>query len=79
MFHIACSIFHAFHIPYSVPRAVQDEALDSEGPRLAFEEMAKEVNQLAAAAAAKASAGAPPPAIKTADDVSACFGTPPSA
>lgn len=49
---------------------VQDEELDSEGPRRAFEAMAKEVNELAAAAAAKAGPGAPPPAMKTADDVS---------
>lgn len=62
---------------YSASRGFQDEALDSEGPRLAFEKMAKEVNQLAAAAAANAGAGAPPPAVKTADDVSVAS-TPPS-
>lgn len=69
MFHVPC-------IPYPASRAFQDEALDSEGPRLAFEKMAKEVNQLAAVAAANAGAGAPPPAVKTADDVGAAS-TPP--
>lgn len=52
-----------------MPLPLQDEALDSEGPRLAFEEMAKHVNALAAAAAARAGPGAPPPPVKTADDV----------
>lgn len=54
-------------MPLPPPLPLQDEALDSEGPRLAFEEMAKEVNKLAAA---QAGPGAPPPAVKTADDVS---------
>ncbi|CAM9536473.1 unnamed protein product [Pylaiella littoralis] len=52
----------------------EDEALDAEGPRLAFEEMAKQVNDLAAAAAAaQAGAGATPPPVKTADDVAYGF------
>eukprot|EP00903_Cladosiphon_okamuranus_P015215 g14063.t1 len=51
----------------------EDEALDSEGPRLAFEEMAKQVNALAAAAAAQAGPGATPPVVKTADDVAYGF------
>lgn len=49
---------------------VQDEALDSEGPHRAFEEMAKEVNDLAAVAAAKGGPGAKPVTLKIADDVS---------
>lgn len=50
----------------------QDEALDAEGPRAAFEKMAQEVNDLAqAAATAKgdSASNAPPIAKKTADDV----------
>lgn len=47
----------------------QDEALDSEGPRRAFEDMAREVNELAVTAAAMVP-GAPPVVFKTADDVS---------
>ncbi|CAN0338794.1 unnamed protein product, partial [Ectocarpus sp. 8 AP-2014] len=49
----------------------EDEPLDAEGPRLAFEEMAKQVNALAAATAAQT--GASPPAAKTADDVAYGF------
>lgn len=58
-------------VPAGMPLPPQDEALDSEGPRLAFEEMARQVNALAATAAAQAGPGATPPAVKTADDVSA--------
>lgn len=54
--------------PLSLLLLLQDEPLDAEGPRLAFEEMAKQVNALAAATAAQT--GASPPAAKTADDVS---------
>lgn len=43
---------------------VQDEPLDSEAPRRAFDEMAAEVNRLAAIAGSST-----PSAIKTADDV----------
>lgn len=57
-------------LPLPLPLPLQDEALDSEGPRLAFEEMANQVNALAAAAAAQAGPGATPPVVKTADDVS---------
>eukprot|EP00752_Nemacystus_decipiens_P005177 g4697.t1 len=51
----------------------EDEALDSEGPRLAFEGMAKKVNALAAAKAAQAGPGATSPVVKTADDVAYGF------
>lgn len=47
---------------------MQDEALDSEGPHRAFEDMAREVNELAVATAAEVP-GAPPVILKTADDV----------
>lgn len=44
---------------------MQDEPLDSEAPHRAFEDMAAEVNRLAAAAGSST-----PSVIKTADDVS---------
>lgn len=43
--------------------------MDEEGPRRAFVDMARQVNELAAKAAASQNPDAPPPAMKTADDV----------